>query len=99
MSEPKYTSEQMERIKELKKEWMEEVEKYFNETHLKNPDGTLDGGGDSELLKIQEKYIRKVQDEVGEITYEKEELTKGGYRKFSDIIMQVPDWIPKLPDI
>ena len=98
MSEKKYSDEQMKKIKELKQAWIKEVDKYFKERYEKKPSNTLDGGGDPELLRIQQKYTTKIKEIIGEVAVKENKSLQRKHKQFSDIVEILPEWLPKLPN-
>lgn len=100
MSEKKLTKEQEANLQEIKEEWQREVEQHF--------DGHKDGGMDDsvrldgvrtwELAAIQQKYKKRIQDELGMDFYsESQEIKKGSRKSFSDLVLENPNGFPGIP--
>lgn len=99
MSERNLTPELMNRIQEIHREWADEVEQYFDaHKDEKVSCNQLDGPRTWGLVKIEQKYKKKINDELG-IAYYKDvdEVAKSGHRKFSDLIIKNPNGFPDLP--
>lgn len=98
MSERKLTKEQKEKFQKLQQEWMREVDQCF-EAHKDDEihPNQLDGPQTCDLARIQQKYKKKINEELGMDFYEDVgEVKKDGHRKFSDMIIKNPNGFPKL---
>lgn len=99
MSDRKLTKEQKDKLQSIIKEWIREVDQCFDA--YKDEDSypnRLDGPQTWELAKIQMKYKKKINEELG-IDFYKDvaKVEKSKYKKFSDIIVKNPNGFPKLP--
>ncbi|MCM1104910.1 MAG: hypothetical protein NC409_12490 [Clostridium sp.] len=99
MSERKLSKEQKEKFHKLQQDWMREVDQCF-EAHKDdeiNPN-RLDGPQTWELAKIQQKYKKRINEELGMDFYrDVGEEKKEGHKKFSQMIVSNPDGFPALP--
>lgn len=62
MLEQELSKEQMEKIEDLKQQWLDEAEVYLKDDVSIVRHQHLDGENSEELARIQFEYIKKIQD-------------------------------------
>ncbi len=99
MSERELTKEQKDKLEEIMQEWMREVDQHFEAYKDEEIEvNRLDGPRTWNLAKIQLKYKKKINKELGMDFYEDvSEVEKREHKKFSDRIVQNPHGFPELP--
>ena len=90
----------MEMLQEIHREWTDEVKLFFESTKDKKRNyNQLDGDATWALAAIEQKYKKIINDKLGLDFYrDVEEVEKGRYRKFSDLVIGNPYGFPELPE-
>lgn len=100
MSEKKLTKEQQEKLKQIHKEWLDEVTLFFDaHNDVKLNSNQLDGPETWGLVAIERKYKKIINNELGIDFYKDvEEVEKSGHKRFSDFVIKNPNGFPGLPE-